>query len=144
MGSSDSYEKFQQPILDILNKLYDDRVTKKDLEKVEDKIEKVEDKIEGKVAELKGLIDEKIEKVERKIEKVEDKIEKVEHKIDVRTAEVTSQIKELNDKTFCEQDSLGSRVNNLEKDSKLFKWAGSSIIGVIITFIVLTFKKLFS
>lgn len=137
MGSSDSYEKFQQPILDILNKLYDDRVTKKDLEKVEDKIE-------GKVAELKGLIDEKIEKVERKIEKVEDKIEKVEHKIDVRTAEVTSQIKELNDKTFCEQDSLGSRVNNLEKDSKLFKWAGSSIIGVIITFIVLTFKKLFS
>lgn len=108
MGSSDSYEKFQQPILDILNKLYDDRVTKKDLERVEDKIERVEDKI------------------------------------DVRIVEVTSQIKELNDKTFCEQDSLGIRVNNLEKDSKIFKWVGSSILGVIITFIVITFKKLFS
>ena len=161
----------QKLILDKLETLASDRdkvATKEDIDKLESKTDRLEDKLETLASDRdKVATKEDIDKLESKTDRLEDKLEtlasdrdkvatkedigklesktdRLEDKLESKIDQVSSQVKELNDRAFSEQGSLGNRVTRLEHDSKFFKWIGGIVGSGLIAFIVLTFKKFFS
>ena len=114
MATSEEINELKNLILDRFDKLYDDRVTKKDFN--------------GLKKDFNG-VKKDLERVENKLER---KIERLEDKVDLKIDGVSSQVKELNEKAFSDQGSLGNRVTRLEKDSRLIKKIGSIVSAIII------------
>ena len=107
--------------LDRFDKLYDDRVTKKDFNGLKKDFNGLKKDFNG--------VKKDLERVENKLER---KIERLEDKVDLKIDGVSSQVKELNEKAFSDQGSLGNRVTRLEKDSRLIKKIGSIVSAIII------------
>ena len=98
--STNELKQNQKLILEKLDALSSDRVTKNDLEKVENKL------------------GERITEVENKLG---ERITEVENKLGERITEISSQLKEINDNVFSNEDSVRNRVARLENDYQSIK-----------------------
>ena len=67
MATSEEINELKNLILDRFDKLYDDRVTKKDFSGIKKDLERVENKLERKIERLEDKVDLKIDKVSSQV-----------------------------------------------------------------------------